>query len=179
MRKHGPAKTNVVDVARELDMSHGNVYRVFSSKKALLDAVALRWMEAILCPLRSIAEDETRPAPKRLTDWFNTLRKLKHVKVRRDPELFAAYHRHITTMPDAVASHVGHLVGQLARIIGDGIASGEFSASPKPRAAARAFLDATARFHHPAFLVLDPLPTDREAKAVLDLLLKGMAAKKV
>ena len=39
LRRHGVQKTNVVDVARALGMSHGNIYRHFPSKQALLDAV--------------------------------------------------------------------------------------------------------------------------------------------
>jgi Tetracyclin repressor-like, C-terminal domain len=46
-------------------------------------------------------------------------------------------------------AHVDTLVAQLARIIGDGAAVGEFSASDQ-FATARAVFDATARFHNPA-----------------------------
>jgi AcrR family transcriptional regulator len=35
LRRYGPAKTNVVDVARALNVSHGTVYRHFPSKAAL------------------------------------------------------------------------------------------------------------------------------------------------
>ena len=40
LRRYGPAKATVVDVARELGVSHGSVYRHFPSKTALRDAVA-------------------------------------------------------------------------------------------------------------------------------------------
>ena len=39
LRRHGPAKANVVDVARALGVSHGTVYRHFPSKQALREAV--------------------------------------------------------------------------------------------------------------------------------------------
>jgi AcrR family transcriptional regulator len=42
LRRFGPAKATVVDVARELGVSHGSVYRHFPSKAALRDAVAER-----------------------------------------------------------------------------------------------------------------------------------------
>ena len=44
LRRFGPAKTTVVDVARALDVSHGSVYRHFPSKAALRDAVTERWL---------------------------------------------------------------------------------------------------------------------------------------
>jgi AcrR family transcriptional regulator len=40
LRRYGPAKATVIDVARALGVSHGNVYRFFPSKVALRDAVA-------------------------------------------------------------------------------------------------------------------------------------------
>ena len=39
LRRYGPAKASVVDVARALGVSHGSVYRHFGSKAALRDAV--------------------------------------------------------------------------------------------------------------------------------------------
>ncbi|MBW8856399.1 MAG: helix-turn-helix transcriptional regulator, partial [Bradyrhizobium sp.] len=52
LRRHGLAKATVVDVARALEMSHANVYRHFASKTELQDAVAHRWLERIMTPLR-------------------------------------------------------------------------------------------------------------------------------
>ena len=49
-----------------------------------------------------------------------------------------------------VDEHVEHLVGQITRILQDGIDSGEF-AIDDPQQAARAIFDATSRFHNPAF----------------------------
>src|ERR1051325_393207 len=54
LRRHGPAKTPVVDGARALEMSHANVYRHFASKTELQDAVADRWLKAISEPLAKI-----------------------------------------------------------------------------------------------------------------------------
>ncbi len=36
LRRFGASKLSVVDVAREIGMSHGNVYRFFDSKSVLL-----------------------------------------------------------------------------------------------------------------------------------------------
>src|SRR5215475_14032021 len=38
VRRHGPGKTNVVDVARELGQTHASVYRYFTSKAEMFDA---------------------------------------------------------------------------------------------------------------------------------------------
>ena len=176
LRRHGVEKTNVVDVARALGMSHGNIYRHFPSKKALVDAVAVRWLHRLMDPLEAIAADRARPAPERLARWFDALRLAKRHKVRDDPELFRVYHRVVETMREAVGEHIEALLAQLEAIIADGVAAGEFAGKLDPKAAARSFLYATAAFHHPALVVLEPLPTEAEARAVLDLLLAGMRA---
>ena len=38
LRRYGPGKATVVDVARALNVSHGSVYRHFPNKAALRDA---------------------------------------------------------------------------------------------------------------------------------------------
>ena len=174
LRRHGAEKTNVVDVARALGMSHGNIYRHFPSKKAILDAVAVRWLDKVASPLTLIAADRTRTASDRLVAWFDALRIAKRHKVRDDPELFRVYHQIVMSMREVVDNHVGELLGQVERIITDGVAAGEFSGKLDPRTAARAFLYATSAFHHPAMVVLEPLPTETEARTVVDLLLAGL-----
>src|SRR5215468_3515726 len=85
LRRHGPAKTTVVDVARALEMSHANVYRHFTSKTELQDAVAHRWLDKIMGPLREIVA-ERGSAQERLERWVLTLAAAKRAKVLDDPE---------------------------------------------------------------------------------------------
>ena len=47
LRRYGPAKATVVDVAKALGVSHGSVYRHFATKAALREAVTRRWLDAI------------------------------------------------------------------------------------------------------------------------------------
>ena len=173
LRRHGAEKTNVVDVARALDMSHGNIYRHFPSKQALINAVALRWLHAVIEPLDAIAKNRSRPATKRLAAWFDKLREIKQRKVLDDPELFQVHHQIVSQVPDVVAEHVATLVRHLELIITDGIESGEFSSRLDPATSARAFLQATAAFHHPA-LLLQNRPQEADAKALFKLLLAGL-----
>ena len=176
LRRHGVEKTNVVDIARSLGMSHGNIYRHFPSKQALLDAVAVRWLHAVSDPLETIADDRARPAAERLSAWFDTLRKAKRRKVRDDPELFQVYHGIVMAMREVVDEHVAILVGQLERIIADGMTAGEFARRPSAAAMARAFMQATMSFHHPALVMRDPPATDADARTVFGLVLAGLRA---
>ena len=90
VRRFGPAKATVVDVARALGVSHAAVYRHVATKAELRDLVVGRWVEAIMSPLRAIAA-RPHPAPKRLRQFFDTLIAVKRARATEDPELFAAY----------------------------------------------------------------------------------------
>ncbi len=175
LRRFGPAKANVVDVARVLGVSHGSVYRHFSSKAALREAVADRWLARTLAPLSAIAA-ERGPAPARLGRWLHALTRGKREKALDDPELFAAYYLLAVETRGVVEHHVAALTAQVAAILADGMAQGEFARSD-PDAAARAVLAATARFHHPAHASDWAVPTiDAEFDAVWRLVLRGLQA---
>jgi AcrR family transcriptional regulator len=181
LRRHGPAKTAVVDVAKALGMSHGNVYRHFASRAELLDAVAERWLRGVSGPLAGIAAGP-EPAAARLEAWVLALAAAKRRKVLDDPELFATYHAVAEAARHVVEAHLAELRGQLARIVREGAAAGEFRVAD-PDAAAAAVLDATVRFHHPRHVMAagdrSAAPrADAEAdlRRVLALLLAGLRA---
>jgi AcrR family transcriptional regulator len=175
LRRYGPAKATVIDVARALGVSHGSVYRHFSSKAALRDAVSERWLGRVSDPLAAIAE-EKGPAAPRLRRWFDALIATKRKKVQSDPELFATYVALAAESRDVVAAHIDLLRGQVARIIADGVAHGEFAAVD-PAEAARAVIDATGRFHNPAHAAewSDP-GIDAAFERVWALVLRGLKA---
>jgi AcrR family transcriptional regulator len=84
LRRYGPAKTTVVDVARALDVSHGSVYRHFSSKAALRDAVTRRWLDRISAPLDRVVHGHGDPT-ERLRTWVRLLADSKQGIAREDP----------------------------------------------------------------------------------------------
>jgi AcrR family transcriptional regulator len=174
LRRFGPAKANVVDVARALGVSHGSVYRHFPSKAALRDAVTERWLDSISTPLAAIADEES-PAPERLERWLDRLVQAKRRKALDDPELFATYIELAAEARDVVRAHIETLVDQLARIVADGVADGDFLADD-PRATARAVFDATSRFHNPAHAAVWTDPQIEAAyEEVRALVLRGLA----
>lgn len=173
LRRYGPTKATVVDVARFLEVSHGSIYRHFPSKAALRDAVAARWLHRVSLPLAAIVAEEGA-AVERLHRWLKQLITLKHQKVLDDPELFATYHTIAQAARSVVQAHVDELVGQAAQIIESGIANGEFREFEAEKTA-KAIFDATARFHHPAHAAEWQHPEiDAEFAEVWNLLLKGL-----
>jgi len=176
LRRYGPGKATVLDVARTLGVSHGSVYRHFASKTALRDAVAQRWLARVSAPLAAIV-DQSGTAEARLRLHITELSRTKRRMAADDPELFATFHQIATESRAIVGEHLDTLSGQLATIIASGIDGEEF-ASADPTIAGRAVLQATARFHHPAHANewSDP-KLDDDLNAVLDLLLGGLRAR--
>ncbi len=74
LRRYGPDKTSVVDIAKVLQVSHGTLYRHFESKAALREAVTSRWLHtSIAIPLEAIASENDGSAAERLRLWLETL----------------------------------------------------------------------------------------------------------
>ncbi|MGM9335399.1 TetR family transcriptional regulator, partial [Streptomyces murinus] len=132
LRRHGPAKATVVDVARALGVSHGSVYRHFRTKAALREAVTKRWLDRTSQKLAVIAAASERDPEARLRDWLAALFEAKRHKAGDDPELFATY----TVLTDengaVVGEHIAELTTQLTGIITQGAGGGP-GAGPAPR----------------------------------------------
>lgn len=176
LRRYGPAKATVVDVARALGVSHGSVYRHFTSKAELRDAVAERWLRRIAEPLEKVAA-RGGSASQRLEAWFRLLVQSKHSRALDDPELFATYITLVNDAREVVQAHVFSLVSQLTHIITDGVQQGEFHVDDT-RKTARALFDATTRFHNPIHAQEWTGPGNKAAfENVLQLVMRGLTAQ--
>ncbi len=148
IRRFGPEKATVVDVARALGVSHTAVYRHVSTKAELRDLVVARWAETTMPPLRAIVA-RPGPAPRRLRKLFDALIAVKRRRATEDPELFTAYRALAADAQSIISAHVDELIELAATIIRSGVADGTFR-SVDPVTTGRAILVATSRFHHPA-----------------------------
>ena len=120
LRRYGPAKTTVVDVARALTVSHGSVYRHFPSKAALRDAVTRRWLDRISAPLEEVvAGTATRRSGCGPGCGCSPTR--SRASRGEDPELFATFRTVTDEAREVVGAHVDHLAAQLAQIVQDGV----------------------------------------------------------
>ena len=178
LRRFGPEKATVVDVARALGVSHAAVYRHVATKAALRDLVVGRWMEKTMPPLRAIVA-ETGPAPQRLRKFLDTLIATKRRRASADPELFSAYRALAAGANSLTSAHVDELVQLVATILRAGTKEGAFR-RVDPAAAGRAVLHSTLRFHHPFHADEWASPTiDADYEAVWSLLMEGLRATKI
>jgi AcrR family transcriptional regulator len=176
LRRFGPGKATVVDVARSLGVSHAVIYRHFDSKNALREAVTGLWLDKAV---ESLAEFVTRqgPADERLHDWLFALLEGKRRKARDDPALFATYATTVDRTSELVARHYADMVGQVAAILRDGVAQGTF-VCPDPVTTADAVLQATAPFHDPLHVAEWSEPgIEQRFENVWLLIISGLATR--
>ncbi|MFF1657797.1 TetR family transcriptional regulator [Streptomyces sp. NPDC058249] len=176
LRRHGPAKATVVDVARALGVSHGSVYRHFRTKAALREAVTKRWLDRTSQMLEEIVRSRDETPAVALEHWLGALFTAKRRKAGGDPELFATYSVLLGEASAVVEEHVADLVEQLTQIVSRGIQEGDFKAVDGDSAAtARAIFDATNRFHDPCYAHEWEQPgIEGEFAAVVHLVLRGL-----
>jgi len=175
LRRFGPAKATVVDVARALGVSHGTVYRHFPSKAVLRAAVTERWLDRAHAALPAVATGPQSP-DRRLRLWLETLFEAKRHKVLDDPELFATFTVLADESSALVREHCDAMEAQLSLIIAEGQDDGLFAATGDPRTLAHSVFQATAHFHDPGYAASWSGPTAADDLGrLIDLLLRGLA----
>lgn len=146
-RHYGYAKTTVADIAKDLGMSPANIYRFFTSKVEIHQAICGRMLQQSIA-LAEEAASMPGSAEERLRHYT-----LAHFKFTVDTMIDEhRVHEMVIVAIERDWSVIDHYIDTLqdiiARIIADGMASGEF---PKgdAGASARAFGAATSALHHP------------------------------
>lgn len=173
IRRYGIEKSSLVDVAKQLGVTHSALYKLFPDKNALMDAVSDRWLRDTEAELETVTRHQT-PAARRLREWFVRLHTLKREKVLADPELYTAFDRAATRARPFIERHLQVMRDQLERILAQGMAASEFRRG-NPKVLAQTLFEATLAFHHPRS-VLENIAHDRvpQLRKVLDLLLAGL-----
>jgi AcrR family transcriptional regulator len=133
-RRVGYAKTAVADIAEALGMSPANVYRFFASKGAINEAICLRILsEGHAMVDRIVAEK--KPASLRLHKLIVELHRFnrsRYVGERRVHDMVEAAMEENWA---AVEAHFTFVIERVARVIGEGIAAGEFRPCALPATA--------------------------------------------
>ena len=177
LRRHGPEKTTVLDVARLLGVSHGSVYRHFPSKAALREAVIRRWLDRVREDLATAVQDSELTPPDRLRALLTAMFSAKRAKAREDPELFATFRVLAAEHSTVSTAHVAFLLDEIRAIVVDGIAGGDF-APGEPETISRAIFNATTRFHDPTHAAEWRSPeVEAESAGVISLILNGIRAR--
>jgi len=174
LRRHGDAKTNVVDIARAMGTSHTTLYRHFRSKAEIFDAVVEQAMRDERDLASGIVEADG-PAAERLEAMVLALQARKRERFSGDPEIYALYRRVIEERPEIIAAYARAMTGLIERILSDGVRRGEFRIDDVG-VAAGVVRDAVTVFVHPMHVesaARAGLPMEDMARAVVRTLVKA------
>jgi AcrR family transcriptional regulator len=173
IRRFGPSKTNITDIAKILKVSHAAIYRHYENKAVLLEAVTERWLSRVSRPLEPIMKENNDPEAK-LRCYLKTLCQNKRSSVIEDPEMFENFAILTQNSKEALSTHVEQLFAQLEEIIRKGMEAGVFE-TDDPREMAVTVFTATSRFHYPAFAKEWENPNiESLVNSVIDLILNGV-----
>ena len=153
IRQHGVERTTVVAIAREAAMSHGNVYRYFPSKEALIDAVTAQWLKPIETGVRDIC-DGPDPAFDKLERILSAAHRAYRNKFEADPRLFDLFAEASAHGRGVARKHRLKLQSEVRSVLEDGMSSGAFPNHDIRRALALVF-DMTHRFFNPSSIRAD------------------------
>lgn len=170
IRRFGPDKANISDVAKSLKVSHAAIYRYFSGKAALWNAVTERWLTHLHAPTNDILKEDT-PADIKLCHLLESFVEAKRLSAINDSEMFANYIKLAISSMDVIEKSKKDGINKIETVILQGIAEGIFFVESSQQAAKAVYL-ATSVFIHPNSFE-DP---DRKQSIdyVVSLLLKGL-----
>ena len=149
-REIGYQKTTVADIAKVLRMSPANVYRFFDSKKSINAGVARRLMGEVEGASRSIATGP-QSATERLRELLTTIHRMNSDRYVGDSKMHDMVAVAMEENWDVCKAHMECLIGEIATVIADGVASGEFRALDIGLAA-MCICTAMMRFFHPQMI---------------------------
>lgn len=170
IRRFGPDKANISDVAKSLKVSHAAIYRYFSGKAALWNAVTERWLTHLHAPTNDILKEDN-PADIKLCHLLESFVEAKRLSAINDSEMFANYIKLAISSMDVIEKSKKDGINKIETVILQGIAEGIFFVESSQQAAKAVYL-ATSVFIHPNSFE-DP---DRKQSidSVVSLLLKGL-----
>jgi len=172
IRQHGIERTTVVAIAREAAMSHGNVYRYFPSKEALVDAVTAQWLKPIETGLRDIC-DGPDPAFDKLERMLSAVQRAYRNKFEADPRIFALFIEASVEGRGVARKHRLKLQSEVRSVLEDGMASGAFPAHDIRRALALVF-DLIHRFINPPAIRADAEVTRAQIDGRFERVLRAL-----
>jgi AcrR family transcriptional regulator len=168
IRQHGLARTTVVAIAREADMSHANVYRYFPSKEALVDAVTAQWLKPVETGLREIS-DGPDPVFDKLERILSAVHSAYRNKLESDPIIFALFVEATREGRGVARRHRLKLQSEVQRVVEEA----SFSPPDQRRALALIF-DMCHRFLNPASIRADGEVTRPQIEARFERVVRAL-----
>ncbi len=174
---YGYQKTAMNEIARDLNMSTGNLYRFFPSKLAIAEAIALKREAIEINYLEQIVESKDTPVEKLRKFAFHIF-KTGFDKFYESRKVLEIAQIIVAERPEFLVRRLKLERGLLLRILTQGIDAGIFAPQSLPDETLIGFQCAIMHYR----IGFMPDNSDFEQMAheldlILDLLIKGLSAK--
>jgi AcrR family transcriptional regulator len=153
LKRHGLRKFTVVDVAQAAGMTHPNVYRYFTSKVALIDALVTNWLKPLEERIEMVV-GAPDPVPDKLERMVVAISMAYRAARMEEPELFAAFVTATAASRAVSRKHRARMRRAFALVIDEGIGAGVIGMRERARAQAL-LLDSCWRFIDPASVLAE------------------------
>ena len=175
---YGYGKTTMSEIAKDCNMSTGNLYRYFPSKLDIAEMFVRVLRGEHVDMLREILDNETTTPTEKLREFFVMKFKLAYERFHDKPKAFELSNTLLAERPKVGLEWEDAERRVLSDILNAGNAAGVF-AIDKPLDVANILQDAAYRFTSPVVFhegEYDELET--ELHAIIDLMLDGFAWRK-
>ena len=173
---YGYAKTTMSEIARDCDMSAGNIYRFFASKLDIAEAMARKFNGEIYQEYARIARQDL-PAAERLHMFFTYGMEHTFEKLDSDDKLLEVAEVLSENRPLMMNEELAQERIHLVHILEDGVLRGEFAPMEDPSFVAEMVQVAIMKFRYPQLFSRLTLPKlQRELDGVAMLLLAALRA---
>jgi AcrR family transcriptional regulator len=172
---YGYSKTTMAEIARDCNMSAGNIYRFFASKLDIAEAMAQKFNEeSYLTFAQIVARKDT--AANRMREFFHYDLARTYSAIEEEAKILEVAevlgNERPLYMNDKLAQERIYLV----QILSDGVKAGEFRSLANPNEVAEMWQSALMKFRFPQLFSKLTLPKlQRELDGVMDLLLSGIS----
>jgi AcrR family transcriptional regulator len=178
LKRHGLRKFTVVDVAEAAGMTHPNVYRYFTSKVALVDALVTNWLKPLEERIEMVV-GAPDPVADKLERMVVAISRAYRAARIEEPELFAAFVTATATSRAVSRKHRARMRRAFTLVIDEGIGAGVIGMRERARAQSL-LLDSCWRFIDPASVLAesdDGASLDGRLERVLEAALQRLTRR--
>jgi AcrR family transcriptional regulator len=180
LKRHGARRFTVVDVAQSAGMTHPNVYRYFTSKTALIDALVTNWLKPLEEQVETVISAPD-PVPDKLERMITAMSRAYRSARAEEPELFQAFAAATAASRAVSRKHRARLRKAFERVLDEGIGAGVIAIRERSRAQAL-LIDCCWRFIDPASIMVEsdtPAGVDGRLERAIEAAVQRLSRREV
>ena len=175
-RRVGYAKTAVADIAAELGMSPANIYRFFSSKGAINEAICQRMCAESEAQIEALLASPL-PPPDKLRAAIIGIHDHNRTRLTEEKRIHEMVEAAMSESWEAIEAHCNRFADMLGRIVAEGVASGDFDPTLDAAHTGKTIFAACCGLFHPTMIAQCARKADPpDPNAMIDFILRALRA---